>query len=90
MEDTRLSGRVNPYQRIDGIYFRAYVRVMNADKVRELLRAKANGNQAAWAREHGMSPQYVSDVLIGRREPGDTILKALRVERVVMYRNISV
>ena len=62
---------------------------MDADKVRELLRARAKGNQAAWARQHEMSPQYVSDVLIGRREPGDSILKALELERVVTYRRVS-
>ena len=47
---------------------------MNSESVRELLRAKANGNQRRWALDHDISPQYVSDVLTGRREPGDSIL----------------
>jgi len=58
---------------------------MTADDVRKLLRERANGNQAAWAREQGISAQYVCDVLTGRREPGEAILKALKVERRVTY-----
>ena len=34
----------------------------------------------------GVSQQYVNDVLKGRREPGESILKALGLERVVSYR----
>lgn len=43
-------------------------------------------SQAQWAREHGISPGYVNDVLNGRREPGKAILEALGLERVVSYR----
>jgi transcriptional regulator with XRE-family HTH domain len=45
-------------------------------EVVELLRracAKA-GSQRAWARQHGVSVAYVSDVLRGRRDPGKSIL----------------
>lgn len=62
---------------------------MNADDVRELAKSRANGNQAAWARSNGFSPQYLSDVLNGRREPGDAILKALKVERITSYRKVA-
>lgn len=47
--------------------------------------AKAGG-QAAWARTAGVSPAYVSDVLHGRQEPGDGILRPLGLEKVVAYR----
>jgi DNA-binding transcriptional regulator YdaS (Cro superfamily) len=47
---------------------------------------QAAPNQAAWARSHGISPAYVSDVINGRREPGPAILDALGIERVVTYR----
>lgn len=57
--------------------------------MRELAKVNANGNQAAWARSHGFSPQYLSDVLKGRREPGEAILKALKVERVTTYRKTA-
>ena len=57
-----------------------------AEQVRDLIRAQANGNQAAWALQHELSPTYVSDVLTGRREPGRRILNALNLERVMLYR----
>lgn len=43
------------------------------------------GGQAAWAERHGLSPSYVSDVLNARRDPGDSILRALGLRRVVKY-----
>jgi hypothetical protein len=58
---------------------------MTDDEVRELIRFKAAGNVAAWAKSHNMSAQYVSDVLNGRRAPGETILNALRLAKVVTY-----
>ena len=36
-----------------------------------------------------VSPQYLSDVLSGKREPGAKILKCLGLERVVMYRKME-
>lgn len=44
------------------------------------------GSQTAFARQHGISLAYVNDVLQGRREPGDKILRALGMERSVTYR----
>lgn len=40
---------------------------------------KAAGGQSAWADHYGVSPQYVSNVLNGRREPGLAILEALNL-----------
>lgn len=45
----------------------------------------AAGGQSKWAATHGVSPQYVCDVLNARREPGDSILGALGLRRVVRY-----
>lgn len=53
--------------------------------VREVLSEKAKPTQIAWAKSHGVSPAYVSDVIAGRREPGKKILKALGLEKVVTY-----
>jgi DNA-binding transcriptional regulator YdaS (Cro superfamily) len=58
---------------------------MNIDPIKA-LRFEVHGNQAAWARDHNLSPAYVSDVINGRREPGPAILEALGIERVVVYR----
>jgi hypothetical protein len=57
------------------------------DVCRRLAAAcKSAGGQKAWADKHSISGSYVSDVLHSRREPGDSILKALGLVRVVRYR----
>jgi predicted transcriptional regulator len=44
------------------------------------------GSQKAWAQSVGLSAPYVSDVIAGRREPGESILNALGLQRIVIYR----
>ena len=44
------------------------------------------GNQTRWCIENDVSPAYLSDVLKGRREPGEKILAALGLERITYYR----
>lgn len=63
----------------------------SADDVRQSLRraCDALGGQSRWAKLHDLSSAYVSDVLSGRREPGETILSALGWQRVVFYRKRS-
>lgn len=46
---------------------------------------RAAGGQQAWAQQNGVSPAYVSDVLNARRDPGDSILTALGLRKVVRY-----
>jgi len=55
------------------------------------LRASVNasGGQSAWAEKHGISPQYVCDVLGGRRLPGNKITKALGLEKALLWRTPS-
>jgi len=43
------------------------------------------GGQSAWAARNAITPQYVSDVLNARREPGISILCALGLARTVRY-----
>ncbi len=64
---------------------------MGEAEVLRLLRAacKEWGAQKNWAEGHDISPQYVNDVLNGRREPGRLILSALGVERIVTYRRVQ-
>lgn len=57
------------------------------DRLRSAIQTA--GSQHAWARQHGISAAYVSDVLNGRRELGKKILEALRIERVVIYREMD-
>lgn len=47
------------------------------------------GNQAAWAKQKGIAPQVVSDVLNNRRDPAEVILKAMSLEKTpTTYRRI--
>ncbi len=43
------------------------------------------GTQKAWATSAGVTPQYIHDVLRGRRGLGAPVLAALGIERVVRY-----
>lgn len=43
------------------------------------------GSQKEWATAHGVSPQYVCDVLSKRSDPGPAICGALGVDRHVIY-----
>lgn len=43
------------------------------------------GSQKAWAAAHGVSGAYLCDVLKGNREPGESILFAMGLVRVVGY-----
>ena len=45
-----------------------------------------HGGQKLLAGKLGVSESFLSDVLNGRREPTDAILKPLGLERVVIYR----
>lgn len=46
---------------------------------------KDAGGQSAWADLHNVSPQYVCDVLKGRRDVGAAISEALGLQRVIFY-----
>lgn len=43
-------------------------------------------SQAAFAEMAGISPQYLTDYLRGRREAGPALLKYFGLEKVVTYR----
>lgn len=50
---------------------------------------KEHGSQRAASLAFDCSPQYLSDVLSGRSEPGPLILRAMGYERVVLYKEIK-
>lgn len=72
---------------IDGIL------LMNKDEliayIQSVIDTEYGGSQAAFAQDKEMSAAYVNDVLRNRREPGQKILDAVGVERVVTYRRID-
>lgn len=54
--------------------------------VRRLLQKLcAECSQKEFADQHGISPQYVHDVITGRRMPGASILNALGLRKRVIY-----
>lgn len=61
-------------------------RLTTEDVRTQLIKAcEAAGNQAAWARAHGLSVPYVNDVIRRRRDPGKAICDALGLEKIVTY-----
>lgn len=62
--------------------------MLTGQEMIDRLRVAVNreGSQKNFAERHDISEQYLSDVLRGRREPGQKILDAIGVERVVVYR----
>lgn len=44
-----------------------------------------SGGQKPWADANDVSPQYVSDVINGRREPGKAIASALGLESQTVF-----
>ena len=61
---------------------------LNVDDVRAMMRQRIAeaGSQAQWAQTIKLSQAYISDALNGNREPGQSILDALNLVRVVAYR----
>lgn len=43
-------------------------------------------DQLSLARKLGISAQYLNDILHGRREPGESVLEYLGLEKIVIYR----
>jgi DNA-binding transcriptional regulator YdaS (Cro superfamily) len=58
-----------------------------ADQVRGMLERQCSdaGGQKAWADLHNVTPQHVSDVLLGRRGIGLAIAEALGLQSVTLY-----
>jgi len=55
--------------------------ITDADLIRELASQAAEaGSRAAWAKEHGFSRGFVSDVLAGTRAVTERLAKALGYE----------
>lgn len=46
------------------------------------------GGQTAMAKAAGVSPQFVSDAMKGKRNPTGRLLKLIGYERVVIYRKV--
>jgi len=57
------------------------------DEVLKLLHKRLrNKTQKALAEELGVSAPYLGDVLAGKRQPGPSLLRSLRLKREFVYR----
>jgi hypothetical protein len=65
------------------------ITLMTEDDVRQMVRddipIAGCTTQQEWALKNGISPQYLSDFMVGRKAPGPSILRALMLKRVVTY-----
>ncbi len=62
--------------------------LMSAKDFLEMVKREIKNNyptHKVFAESNGLSQTYVSDVLLGRREPGEKFLKAVNAKRVVFY-----
>lgn len=67
-----------------------FVEGISAGAIILILKRRVNnvGSQKKIAKELGISAQYLGDILQARREPGEKVLKALRLKRVVLYQDM--
>lgn len=68
--------------------------IFTAADVRIMLKVGCDeaGSMRAWARNHKLSAAYVSDVILGRREPGPSVCAVLGLEAVrheTTYRKVK-
>lgn len=65
--------------------------MLSPDAVLGLLRREADaaGSQGKLAEQLGVSPQYLSEVMRGKKEPGPAILAPLMLSREVRYRKLT-
>lgn len=62
------------------------VSATDMDGLRAYATDLTRDSQAQFAREHGVSLQYLNDFLRGRRDAGKKLLQALGYEKVVVYK----
>jgi transcriptional regulator with XRE-family HTH domain len=56
----------------------------------KLLREKQGDRTAKQlAEELGITPQYLSDVFLGKRDPGESILEGLGLKKSTKYEKVS-
>lgn len=61
--------------------------LLTVEDVRETLvfRITKSGSATAYAKSINISPAYLSDILSGKREPGEKVLSALGLVRLLRY-----
>jgi transcriptional regulator with XRE-family HTH domain len=59
------------------------------EEMRRVIAEKFDGSQKKFAESCGISATYISDVLLGKRSPGDKVLAAIGYRTVVSYEKIE-
>jgi hypothetical protein len=62
---------------------------MNETDIQNLLAKEMHSGDftmKTWCAANGISPQYVVDVMRGRRSPGRKILDILGLEKIILYK----
>jgi transcriptional regulator with XRE-family HTH domain len=63
-----------------------FVKLLTKDQVIALLKKRqGERTQQELAEELGVSQQYLSDVLLGRRDPGPAVLDKLNLRQEMVY-----
>jgi len=63
------------------------MRLIDLRAMRKLLRREVEraGGQVAWAKQHGLHPSTINKVLNEQRLPGQRMLAALNLRKVIAY-----
>lgn len=58
------------------------------EETREKLRqaCRESGGQSAWCQKHGITAPFLSEILRGRRDPTERVVRLIGLERVMMFR----
>lgn len=59
------------------------------DVMKDLRERIAKSSQAAIAREFGVSPQHINDLVMGRRLMSETIAAKMGYTREMIYRRVA-
>jgi hypothetical protein len=63
-------------------------RYMTADEVVALMRQRQGKmTQREFASRLGITPQFLNDIYLRKRDPGEKALATLALERIVLYRS---
>ena len=66
------------------------VKQITQEQVIQLMKRRQGKRTAKeLAEELGITPQYLSDIYLGKREPGPSVLDKLGLEKEVLYRPLE-
>ena len=68
----------------------AMATMITRDQLVKLLQKRQGGRaQRELAEELGISPAYLSDIYLGKRDPGESVLEKLGLEKQTVYVKVA-